>query len=271
MLQTIHHRTRYIYDTPQLRVTQSLRLTPSVCKSQRTQNWEINVTGARLGASFRDGAGDQVTTLTLLGPISEIELQVSGTVETTDTSGILQGLRETVSPLVYLRGSDLTALDDSLWTLARDVASGKNAGSLELAHALCLEIGAAIKYRPGATHHHITAAQALQQGAGVCQDHTHALIAVARANGYPARYVVGYLQSDAEGKSHGASHAWAEIYIEALGWVGFDATNNCCPDERYVRLCSGLDAHDAAPIRGVAVGAGEETMDVSVQIGMGQQ
>jgi len=51
-----------------------------------------------------------------------------------------------------------------------------------------------------------------------------------------------------------------------LGWVGFDAANKCCPDERYVRLGSGLDASDAAPIRGVAMGSGAEDMAVAVQV-----
>ena len=51
-----------------------------------------------------------------------------------------------------------------------------------------------------------------------------------------------------------------------LGWIGFDPANQCCPDERYVRLGSGLDASDAAPIRGIAAGQGIETMDVAVNV-----
>ena len=103
-------------------------------------------------------------------------------------------------------------------------------------------------------------------GEGVCQDHTHALTAIARLRGLPARYVSGYLHSTIDGQAHDAAHAWAEIHVEGLGWVGFDAANRCCPDERYVRLGSGLDAADAAPIRGVALGTGSEDMDVSVRV-----
>jgi hypothetical protein len=60
--------------------------------------------------------------------------------------------------------------------------------------------------------------------------------------GLPARYVSGYLLADADGhgKAHEAAHAWAEIWIEGLGWVGFDPANRCCPDDRYIRLGSGL-------------------------------
>ena len=53
------------------------------------------------------------------------------------------------------------------------------------------------------------------------------------------------------------------------GWVGFDAANRCCPDARYIRLGSGFDAQDAAPIRGIARGPGSETMDVTVVVAPG--
>jgi transglutaminase-like putative cysteine protease len=97
------------------------------------------------------------------------------------------------------------------------------------------------------------------------------MIALARSVGMPARYVSGYLQSDADGLPHEAAHAWAEIWLDTLGWVGFDPANRVCPDERYIRLASGFDAQDAAPIRGVAQGRGAETLDVSVAIRAAQQ
>jgi transglutaminase-like putative cysteine protease len=124
----------------------------------------------------------------------------------------------------------------------------------------------AIAYRPGATHAHTTAAEALALGEGVCQDHAHALIACARSRGIPARYVSGYLFATQDGVPHEAAHAWAELHVPGLGWVGFDPANRCCPDARYIRLGSGLDAQDAAPIRGIARGGGREAMDVTVAV-----
>ena len=71
----------------------------------------------------------------------------------------------------------------------------------------------------------------------------------------PARYVTGYLfTEDAEAE---AAHAWAELHVDGLGWIGFDPANRCCPDERYIRLGSGRDAREAAPIRGVSRGGAE--------------
>lgn len=129
----------------------------------------------------------------------------------------------------------------------------------------------AIAYRPGATHAHTTAAEALALGEGVCQDHAHALIAVARLAGMPARYVSGYLFASLDGQPHEAAHAWAEVHIAGLGWVGFDPANRCCPDERYIRLGSGADSREAAPIRGVSRGNTAERLDVSVAVHSVQQ
>lgn len=271
MLLTIRHRTQYSYDAPQNRFTQSLRLTPAPSKSQKILDWQIKADGANLGAAFTDGAGDRILTMTLNEPFEAIDLIVEGRVQTTDTNGVLKGHKEKISPFVYRQNTHLTARDKGLNTLAADLAKGYEPGTLDLAHSMCKEVGKVIRYQSGATDHDVTAAQALAKGEGVCQDHTHTLIALAHANGFAARYVVGYLHSDAEGNSHGASHAWCEIYIDSLGWVGFDATNGCCPDDRYLRIGSGLDAHLAAPIRGIAYGAGAEHMKASVLVEQGQQ
>ena len=63
-----------------------------------------------------------------------------------------------------------------------------------------------------------------------------------------------------------ASHGWAEVHLDALGWVGFDVSNRISPDERYVRLAIGRDAKEASPISGMRIGSGNESMIVSLQI-----
>ncbi|RQR35937.1 MULTISPECIES: transglutaminase family protein [unclassified Burkholderia] len=59
-----------------------------------------------------------------------------------------------------------------------------------------------------------------------------------------------------------AGHAWAEAYVEGLGWVGFDPFMNRCPDERYVRIAIGLDHRDAQPVTGL--GASTVGIEISV-------
>ncbi|CAM2981313.1 Transglutaminase-like enzyme, putative cysteine protease [Paracoccus aminovorans] len=265
----ITHETGYRYDHPVRGLVQSLRLTPSIHAGQRVTDWRIAVAGGQRGAGFRDGAGDWIEAWTVRGPADEVTVAVAGEVETRDTAGVLRGHRETISPLVYLRPTALTAGDAALRDLAH-AEGGEDA--LDLAHRLSAAVARAIAYEPGVTGAQTSAAQALALGQGVCQDHAHALIACARERDLPARYVSGYLHSNIDGQPHDAAHAWAEIHVGALGWVGFDAANGCCPDDRYVRLGSGHDADDAAPVRGTAFGPGRESLAVRVQVEeMGQE
>jgi transglutaminase-like putative cysteine protease len=270
MILTVAHRTAYRYDAPIRMAVQSLRLTPSDFAGQRVIDWRVAVEGGQRGAGFRDGAGDWIESWSLRGPADHVTVTVDGRVETADLAGLLTGHREAVNPAVYLRETQATRADAQLADLAR-TAAAEAAEPLARTHALSRLVAEAIAYRPGATEAHTTAAEAMALGEGVCQDHAHALIAAARALGIPARYVSGYLFATEDGSPHEAAHAWAEVWIEGLGWIGFDPANRCCPDDRYVRLGSGLDARDAAPIRGIAQGAGRETLDVTVAVGQGQQ
>lgn len=260
----IDHVTRYRYDHPVRGVVQSHRLTPSRCDGQKVLDWSVTVTGGTNGAAFRDGAGDWIQAVTVKGPISEIAVHVTGTVETADLAGVLRGHREIVPPEAYLRETDMTEPDLAITELAR--AADGAADRLAAAHALMNAVADAVAYEPGLTHAATTAAEALTLGKGVCQDHAHVLCSAARVAGIPARYVSGYLFATADGTPHEASHAWAELHVPGLGWVGFDAANRWCPDDRYVRLGSGLDARAAAPIRGISRMGGVESLSVEVAV-----
>jgi transglutaminase-like putative cysteine protease len=63
-----------------------------------------------------------------------------------------------------------------------------------------------------------------------------------------------------------ATHAWAEAHVEGLGWVGFDVSNGICPDPRYVRVATGSDYKDAAPVTGISFGGTEEVLKVGVAV-----
>ncbi len=257
----VEHVTIYRYAAPVRGVVQSHRLHPSTFDGQRVIDWRVEVTDGVRGGGFRDGAGDMVQAWTVGGPVSEITVRVQGVVETTDLTGVLRGHREVVAPGAYIRPTAPTRAGLGLTELSRVAAP--EGDILALAHALSDAVAGAIAYVPGATDAKTTAEEALTLGEGVCQDHAQALIAIARLRGVPARFVSGYLLS---GTGDQAAHAWAELHVPGLGWVGFDAANACCPDDRYVRLGSGVDARDAAPIKGTARGGGEESLDVEVRV-----
>jgi transglutaminase-like putative cysteine protease len=123
----------------------------------------------------------------------------------------------------------------------RELASRFTLGAgadLEVLHELSHAVHGAVAYEKGHTDAATTGEQALELGRGVCQDHAHVFIGAARLLGVPARYVSGYLLMDT-GTAQDAGHAWAEVHVPGLGWVGFDPSNEICPDSRYVRVAVG--------------------------------
>lgn len=271
MLLSVRHTTTYAFETPMRFIAQSHRLHPVDNAAQKIRDWSVTAEGAVFGASFTDGAGDRVTTMTAQGPVETLSIVVKGTVETFDTTGVLREHREIISPLVYLEPTAATAPIGALLELITTTLERAKGTELARAHFFCGAVSEAIAYEPGTTGAHTTAAEAVEQGRGVCQDHAQALVALARAANMPARYVSGYLMSRGDGGDEEASHAWAEIWVPGLNWVGFDAANDCCPDDRYIRLGSGRDAREAAPIRGVSRGGGTEALDVSVTVAAREQ
>lgn len=277
MKLSVTHVTEYTYDTPQKAVLQSLRLAPSEFSGQQVIDWSVTVEGGVMGSRFRDGAGDLTETWRVRGPVSTVTVSVAGAVDTTDLAGVLRGHREKVPPLAYLRSTRMTRGDKALADLTAAALDGiADAARLERAHALAAAISGAVAFTSGSTDSNTTATEALAAGEGVCQDFAHLMIAAAISVGIPARYVAGYLfagdaASQTETAAASASHAWAELFIDGLGWVGFDPSNECCPDDRYIRLCSGFDAFDAAPIRGLASGVGAERLNVEVAVLQEQQ
>jgi transglutaminase-like putative cysteine protease len=265
----IAHETRYDYDKPAKSVLQVLRLTPRPFEGQHLIHWQVEVEGDIHLRAGEDALGNITHLFSAAGPLKRLIARVTGEVETHETGGLIRGAVERFPPQVFLRDTPLTAPDAALRDYARGFL-GPQSTSLERLHALLLAINADVAFDPKATQVATTASQAFALKRGVCQDLSHVFITCARLIGLPARYVSGHLarldQSDQD-----AAHAWAEAYVEGLGWVGFDAVNAICPTESYVRVAIGLDYLGAAPVRGSRYGGGEEQLDVRLRVTSAQQ
>lgn len=123
-------------------------------------------------------------------------------------------------------------------------------------------------YAPGATHVNTPLTEFLETRNGVCQDYAHAMLAVLRRQGVPARYVSGYLHT---GLGCHGSHAWVEAYFPHLGWAGYDPTNGVRVDEQYVKLAHGRDYDDCPPLKGQRRGGGQEILTVEVNVELVQE
>lgn len=245
----ILHRTRYVYGAPVGYGLSQVRLTPVNGPGQRVLSWTLSVEGGTVELTRDDQHGNRVALVSFGAPAHEVTLTAEGVIETTDTAGV-QGRHGGFAPLwLYRQATDLTRAGNGCRALTRGLIADYP-DPVARFHALSARVAEAIAWTPGATHAATTAEEALSLGQGVCQDHAHVFIACARCMGQPARYVSGHmLRSDTPAQE--AGHAWAEVYLDTLGWVGFDAPNAVCPDERHVRLAVGMDAVEAAPVSGI--------------------
>lgn len=258
----ISHTTEYRYDDPVQYSLQRLRLTPQDGPGQKVLSWNIAVDGANVEAGFNDQFGNQTHLVSTEGDSHSVHIVASGEVETEDRSGVYGPHQGYVPLWLYLRDTPLTKPGKLIRELSRSL-SGDN--ELAKMHDLMGKLNAQIAYETGSTGTETTAEQALEAGRGVCQDHAHAFIAAARLLALPARYVSGYLLMD-DRIEQVATHAWAEVHLQGLGWVGFDAANNHCPDARYVRIATGLCYPDAAPVSGMRIGLAGEDLTVTLVV-----
>ena len=263
MQLSIRHSTRYDYDQPVDYALQKVRLSPVSSEMQTVADWQIEIEGGRIETSYSDHYGNHVDLVSADIGTKALTITAHGTVSTRDMAGVLGQVYGRAPLWHFQQKTTQTEPGERIRDLAAVLAGAQEV--LSGLHDLSAAILAAVPYETGHTHPATTAEEAIGIGHGVCQDHAHIFIAAAREAGLPARYVSGYLMMD-DRVDQEASHAWAEVHVDDLGWVGFDVSNGVSPDERYVRIATGRDAGDAAPVSGLRHGSADESLIVSLQV-----
>ncbi|MAM63594.1 transglutaminase family protein [Maritimibacter sp. UBA3975] len=258
----IKHVTRYRFDEPVVYGLQQLRKFPKSGHQQQVVSWSTTVENGQKEVTFEDNHNNTVELISFDRDATEVVVTSEGEVMIEDNGGVV-GAHPGPSPLwLYERETPLTKCGPGCRALIRKI---EGEADLERLHSLLAVVGDEVAYLVDGNHPEQTAEEAVAEGKGVCQDHTHIFLACAREMGFAARYVSGYLMMD-DRVEQDATHAWAEVHVDALGWVGFDVSNKQSPDARYVRVATGLDYTEAAPVIGSRVGGSAETLDVQIQV-----
>ncbi len=289
----IEHISRYLYPSPVRQCVLSLCLKPRDDGEQRLLSFELVTDPPAPISSETDIFGNTKLVLTIHREHQALEIVSRSTVRT------LSGERRPVTAMPDSLGAG--AWDEirsltlghpsesfSYWdfthpsALARpspalaayieelDIRAGDD--PLESLLQLVDTLHRSFRYVPGSTSAVSPIEHILESREGVCQDYAQVMIAIARSWRVPARYVSGYLYLDgkdpsqADGAPQTATHAWVECYLPGLGWTGFDPTNRCLADQRYIRVAVGRDYQDVPPVRGIFVGHEGSQLDVVVRI-----
>lgn len=165
---------------------------------------------------------------------------------------------------LFLRATPLTEINES--NKNKVLKMDNRTPIVMFLNTLNLYVHQLIKYTKGATTVHTTANEILQSQEGVCQDYAHLFIAVCRHNGIPARYVSGYIYPNDELLGALQMHAWAEVFVPDLGWIGLDPTNNVFTNDNFIKVSHGTDYNDCSPIKGILNTFGQNTTEHDVQV-----
>ena len=114
-----------------------------------------------------------------------------------------------------------------------------------------------------------TPIETLTSRKGTCRDYAMLMIEAARALGFAARFVSGYVYSPTTRDAHvggGNTHAWVRIYLPGSGWVEFDPTNGIIGNRGLIRVAVARDIYQAVPISGTWAGFPGSFLDMTVDV-----
>src|SRR5712691_1942825 len=282
MLLRSTHTTTYLYSDPVSICNTEVRLTPRDGRNQRVLDYNLSIHPAPDAAfSHTDYFGNHVTYFSIHEPHQTLSISAASLVE----MGSGDAIEPCLTPAweeaqdASRRHTDVHALEACEFVFpspliapapefAAYAETSFTAGRplLEAAVDLCHRIYTEFRYDQQATTVATSVAEVLGSKRGVCQDFAHLAIACLRSMGLAARYVSGYLKgSDLIGSQ--ASHAWVSVFCPGFGWLDLDPTNDQMVNGNHVTLAWGRDYSDVAPVKGVAIGGGEQVINVSVAVG----
>ena len=282
MLLAVRHSTRYQYDQSVRESVMELWMQPQKRSHQRLISFELEIDPAAQLFSYADTFGNAVYHFDIPQPHDRLTIMARSAVETETPTALPDQLDRGEWDRLksdFVRGEHFDFMHPHGFTgpteaLGRFIAE-KNLEELRVRDPLRalkdlnLAIYEAFAYEAGVTRADSPIDDVLKARRGVCQDFAHVMIAICRGWGIPARYVSGYLFTDRKAGDRSdpdATHAWVEVFLPSLRWVGFDPTNNILAAERHIACAVGRDYSDVPPSRGVYKGEAESELAVGVTV-----
>ncbi len=259
----LSYRTRYSYAPAVRDGLTALRLCPTSGPGLEVLQAELLVSPGRLSATHLDCWGTRVDLVELPAPHISATFEVRALV---DTRADERDLRPSPAELFLFSGDSARVRRAAVGVLGWSVA--EEGASWAAVESALRWLPQRFVYSQGVTDAQTEIEQVIAQGVGVCQDFSHIFLALLRRWGWCARYVSGYVfaTTDDEQVEAEAMHAWVEVYRPGIGWIGLDATIGEYADDRYVAVARGRDYDDIRPIRGIFVGATEQTQTAYLQM-----
>ena len=277
---SIRHLTRYRYSQPISQSIMETRMHPRSDSNQHCLTFSLSVSPRCRVFSYRDHQGNNVQHFDIPGEHTQLVIVAESVIEqqplpdvphflSPDAWDALDDLIEANDYWEMLLPSKFAVETPAVVLLAKQLGVTRRDDPLMLVHELNRRLFEYFEYVPSHTRVDSPIDEAIVSGKGVCQDFAHTMIALLRHVRIPARYVSGYLYRGREAHDRStpaATHAWVDVLLPHLGWVGFDPTNNLIAHHRHIRTAVGRDYADVPPTHGVFRGKTDSELYVAVQV-----
>jgi transglutaminase-like putative cysteine protease len=278
----IHHRTTYRYRRLVNLGPHRLMLRPRESRDLRLVSSAVTVAPAAQVTWAHDVLGNSVATAMFQGATGSLVVDAVMQLELTGSAWPIFDIAATA--IVYpFRYSDdewidlgaLTVLQypdpaGRLATWARGFVRGERTDTLALLKDLSLGVSAWIGYQSREDEGTQSPVETLDRGWGSCRDFAVLFVEAARALGFGARIVSGYLfnpDRNLTGSADaGSTHAWGEVFVSGAGWISFDPTNRSVGGANLVPVAVARDIRQAMPVSGSYVGGGDAFAGMTVEV-----
>jgi len=282
---SIRHLTRFRYSWPISESIMETRMHPRSDANQHCLSFTLSVSPRCRVFTYRDHQGNNVHHFDIPGEHNQLVIVAESVVEqqalpaipgflAPEAWGALDEMVETGDYWEMLLPSTFAIETPALTLLAKQMEISRRDDPLMLVRELNQRLFDYFAYEPRSTRVDSPIDEAIVSGKGVCQDFAHTMIALLRHVRIPARYVSGYLyrgREDHDRSTPDATHAWVDVLLPQMGWVGFDPTNNLVAHHRHIRTAVGRDYADVPPTHGIFRGSTDSELYVAVQVEAGAE
>jgi transglutaminase-like putative cysteine protease len=279
MHYAIQHTTRYHYSAPIVENVMEVRLQPRSDELQQCLSFHLYLRPAARAHPFRDHLDNWVHFYDIAAAHKELTITANSVVNVLPPPSIPDQLPlkswEVVDRLAraspqweWVQPSRFTPAPPALYELVTEFGIDRSLDPLATLYRIMAQLHENFSYDTQSTQVDSPIDEALASRSGVCQDFSHIFLALIRhVLKMPCRYVSGYLfHRDDDRSADDATHAWVEVLLPDLGWIGFDPTNNLIAEERHIRVALGRDYSDVPPTLGIFRGTAESELSVSVKV-----
>ncbi len=279
MHYAIQHITQFKYNVASYESVMEVRLQPRSDPGQQCLSFHLYLRPAARVYPLQDHLGNWVHFFDIAGAHKELTVTANSVVNLLPPAALPDALPlsswDAADQLAqasvqweWTQPSALTPAPPALLELATEFQVDRNVDPLTALRRINRQLHDNFVYDTESTRVDSPIDEPLAHRSGVCQDFSHIMLALVRhVLKLPCRYVSGYLFHGGDDRSaDDATHAWIEVLLPELSWVGFDPTNNLIAGERHIRVALGRDYTDVPPTTGIFRGGADSELSVAVKV-----